>query len=205
MSKAFKIDFKEDQIQKDSTKFGGQPKWYSKPEWPISKSTGNPMRFICQIRLNDINLNGLNAKYAYLFMTDEEDYVDDTWKPDGGENAIILQPGNNDIRTEEILNGPTTYKMIKEEGNPRLVQKEIELGVHLTQFDEKDEDEIVNKMTGDPDFIQGKEYPFGDDNWKLLIQINSGNVPFSLNFGDYGVGYGFINNDGNKAKFLWQG
>ena len=31
-----------------------------------------------------------------------------------------------------------------------------------------------------------------------------GSVPFSVNFGDAGVGYAFMNADGTEAKFLWQ-
>src|SRR5580765_7602219 len=33
------------------TKFGGQPDWFSEPQWPLSRQTGKPMRFICQIKL----------------------------------------------------------------------------------------------------------------------------------------------------------
>jgi hypothetical protein len=30
---------------------------------------------------------------AYVFMTDATEYVDDAWEPEGGENAVIVQPG----------------------------------------------------------------------------------------------------------------
>ena len=29
------------------TKFGGQPVWLEEPQWPISRSYGEPMQFIC--------------------------------------------------------------------------------------------------------------------------------------------------------------
>ncbi len=34
-----------------------------------------------------------------------------------------------------------------------------------------------------------------DEEWNLLIQLDSSSVPFSINFGDAGVGYGFIRAD----------
>ena len=52
--------------------------------------------------------------------------------------------------------------------------------------------------------LQYDEYPYDDKTWELLIQLDSANVPFNINFGDAGVGYGFISPDGTKAKFLWQ-
>jgi hypothetical protein len=33
-------------------------------------------------------------KNTYIFMTDDEQYVDGTWEPFGGENAVIVQPGD---------------------------------------------------------------------------------------------------------------
>jgi hypothetical protein len=72
------------------TKFGGQPVWVSQPQWPLSKSTGKPMRFICQIAINSEMFKPVAAQMAYLFMTDGEEYVDGTWEADGGENAVML-------------------------------------------------------------------------------------------------------------------
>ncbi|HNO61948.1 MAG TPA: hypothetical protein PKH44_15045, partial [Plasticicumulans sp.] len=33
------------------TKFGGQPCWLKAPQWPLSRATGQPMRFIAQVAL----------------------------------------------------------------------------------------------------------------------------------------------------------
>jgi hypothetical protein len=52
-------------------------------------------------------------------------------------------------------------------------------------------------------FMQGDEIPF-DKGWQLLLQLDSCSVPFSVNFGDAGVGYAFLNGNGDEAKFLWQ-
>jgi len=205
----FEIAFTESKAEKGTTKFGGQPDWFTKNEWPVSLETGKPMQFICQIDLREIGLDNLEAKFAYLFMTDdEEEYVDGTWEPDGGENAIILQPGHNTMGTRDVNDGPTLYTMVEQASHERLVPQPFECGVNLTPSIDKevnvDDLEIINKFRGAPVFLQGEEYPSEEDTWELLIQLDSVKVPFYINFGDAGVGYGFISADGRKAKFLWQ-
>jgi uncharacterized protein YwqG len=54
-----------------------------------------------------------------------------------------------------------------------------------------------------PDFLQSDEYPDANP-WNLLPQLDSAQVPFSINFGDAGIGYAFLSSDGQTAKFLWQ-
>ena len=203
---SFEIEFRKEKAEKGKTKFGGQPDWLTSPEWPTSKTTGGPMRFICQINLPAIGLN-TDAQLAYLFMTDEEEYVDGTWEPDGGENAIVLQPGDNKFKTEAHVTGPTLYDMVAVPGKDRLVAKDFECSVRLIELSETkaqtDESEFRNKIGGQPDLLQGEEYP-SQEKWDLLIQLDSASVPFSINFGDAGVGYGFISEDKKRAKFLWQ-
>jgi uncharacterized protein YwqG len=60
-----------------------------------------------------------------------------------------------------------------------------------------------NKIGGSPIFIQGTEFP-GPGRWRLLLQLDSTKVPFYINFGDSGVGYLFLSEDGQLGKFLWQ-
>jgi uncharacterized protein YwqG len=60
-----------------------------------------------------------------------------------------------------------------------------------------------NKIGGSPIFIQNTEFP-SSGRWRLLLQLDSTKVPFSVNFGDAGVGYLFLSEDGQVAKFLWQ-
>lgn len=204
---SFEIKFKKEKASLGKTKFGGQPDWVTTPEWPVGKTTGRPMRFICQINLQDIGMQDIEAKMAYLFMTDDEEYVDGTWEPDGGENAIILQPIANESITEKRSIGPTLYEMIEIPGKNRLEPKEFECSVELVESVEtelqNDELEIKNKLGGHAHFLQSEEYP-SKENWNLLIQLDSTSVPFSINFGDAGIGYGFISEDRTVAKFLWQ-
>lgn len=112
MPKKHRIEFHEasSPIADFVTKFGGQPTWVSEPQWPLSRETGNPMRFIRQIKLTNELFPNTTAQMAYLFMTDEEngEFVDGTYEPDGGENAVILQPGNCDIPTKALAQSTIT-------------------------------------------------------------------------------------------------
>lgn len=81
------------------TKFGGQPVRWEKPQWPVSRTTGEPMRFICQVVLDLPIFNDQPGHMAYLFMTDGEEFMGNTWESEGGENALIIQPGVYDEPT----------------------------------------------------------------------------------------------------------
>lgn len=224
MAKSGKIDFKEARhpIREAVTKFGGQPVWLEKAEWPLSKETGKPMEFICQIELSAALFPDSKAKMAYLFMTEEDEYIDGTWEPDGGENAIILQPGSPQVPVADLTEGPTIKKYTEVAGYDRLQPIPVEYLASLTLQEESEfvPEEIRrewddsrfekyaqsldgNKVAGSPIFLQADEFPQGGA-YKLLLQLDSTQVPFYVNFGDAGIGYGFINADGTAAKFLWQ-
>ncbi len=204
------------------TKFGGQPVWRTEPQWPLSRTTGNPMRFICQIALDEAEFPGVSGKMAYVFMTDEEEYVDGTWEPDGGENAVIIQPGITSHPSLPLRNGPALYEMTKVSGNDRLVAIEHEYEVSLSATEDPiyvpEEQRSVwsdeqfeayasaldgNKIGGTPIFLQGDQFP-GEGEWRLLLQLDSTRVPFYVNFGDAGIAYAFINREGTVGKMLWQ-
>lgn len=210
MSKKHRIEFHEQRpaVSGFITKFGGQPDWVSSPEWPLSRETGEPMRFICQIKLPNSLFGAVRAEMAYLFMTDEQDnFVDGTYDPNGGENAVILQPaGSTTIPTKSLAEGPTLYRMIKKSGQKLLVPEPCQFAVTFVEVEEVEpvQDEIKeNKIGGRPVFLQGEELPFQSQS-RLLLQLDSCSVPFYVNFGDAGVGYAFLNEAGDQAKFLWQ-
>src|SRR5436190_18212719 len=94
-----------------TTKFGGHPTWMSEPQWPTSRATGNPMRFICQITIEAELFAPASGQMAYLFMTDEDEYVDGTSEQDGGENAVVLQPGHIMTPAKPLMTGPSLYRM----------------------------------------------------------------------------------------------
>ncbi len=201
-----------DPLTEPVTKFGGQPVWLTEPEWPVSKETGEPMRFICQVTLYGEIFGDVEGKMAYIFMTDGDDYVDGTWEPEGGENAVIVQPSGDNVATEPLATGPSLYQMKEIEGEELLQPVPCEFSVELEPGDdpergfEDDSDGVADgesKIGGTPIFLQGEEYPEGGV-WRLLLQLDSASVPFYVNFGDAGVGYAFISEDGRRGKFLWQ-
>lgn len=206
------------------TKFGGQPNWLDEPQWPLSRELNIPMRFICQIELTADLFDGCTGKMAYIFMTDDEEYVDGTWESNGGENAVIIQPsGKPEVKVQNITSGPSLQNYVEVAGNDRLQPIEVELAVNfevtedpefieetqrfeMTEADtEKYSDTLSgNKIGGTPGFLQGDEFPNNEDDWQLLLQLDSCGVPFSINFGDSGIAYAFINQGGTVGKFLWQ-
>jgi uncharacterized protein YwqG len=209
MPKKHRIEFQEAAapITKSITKFGGQPVWIADPQWPLSRQTGKPMRFICQIAISQELFPNSPVRMAYLFMTDEEggEFVDGTYEPDGGENAVILQPGNAPVPATNVAEGPTLYRMVEKPGHDRLQPEPCEFAVRVIEEDDTSETASLeeNKIGGSPVFMQGDEYPF-DGTCRLLLQLDSCGVPFYVNFGDAGVGYAFLNEAGDRAKFLWQ-
>jgi uncharacterized protein YwqG len=204
------------------TKFGGQPNWIAEPQWPLSRATGNPMRFIAQIALEEALFPGASGRMAYLFMTDEEDYVDGTWEPDGGENAVVIQPGKVGAAVAALASGPTLYEMVEVKRKKPLEPQPREYTVRLTRgddplfqpesqrahFSDEEWDAYANaldgnKIGGTPIFLQDDEFPSPGD-WRLLLQLDSTRVPFFVNFGDAGVAYAFLSMDGSEGKLLWQ-
>lgn len=170
------------------TKFGGQPNWIEGPQWPISKQLESPMRFIGQVNLGDVS-GEFEGKTAFLFMTEEDEYVDDTWEPDGGENAVVIQPGGElDVEHQALLDGPS-----REEFDAKIVDKEID-----------DEELSECRIGGTPVFMQGDEFPEPREEWVFVAQLDSCSLPFEINFGDAGIAYVFVNTAGTKGKFLWQ-
>jgi len=219
MIKKYTLSFREVEapIAGRVTKFGGQPAWLTAPQWPVSRATGEPMRFLCQIALDAPVFGDLAGRMAYLFISDGETFVDNTYDPDGGENALIIQPGHYEGKITGAATGPTLEKAID---NPARRLRDFfaaEYAVELLPGEDPDEieadaaelaeDEIApwdeNKIGGAPAWFQGPEYLSGGP-WKLLLQFDSASVPFDVNFGDAGIGYAFIALDGQTGKFLWQ-
>lgn len=193
------------------TKFGGQPVWLTEPQWPLSRATGHPMRFICQIALDPDLFGEIPGKMAYIFITDDEQFVDGTWNPERGENSVIIQPGVPTAPTAPPRAGPTLQRSEKDPAGKHHIFRDVEYAVELTSGADPgsfSDDEALDhleefKIGGTPAFLQGETYPSGGP-WRLLAQIDSADDLFFLNFGDAGVGYAFLSADGAQGRFLWQ-
>ncbi|MFJ2740318.1 hypothetical protein ACIO3O_11670 [Streptomyces sp. NPDC087440] len=168
------------------TKVGGQPVWLDAPQWPLSKDSGEPMEFIGQFELPGDRL-------AYVFMTEN---APGTFVPDGGENAVIVQPGGRVpsfvAGVRDLASGPTL-------GDD-----------HLAVPGKLDEDGESWQFLGGPGveplWLQGEETPGEEEGtpWDLLVQLDATALPVYVNFGDAGIGYAFLSPDGGEGRFLWQ-
>lgn len=209
-------------IEQPVTKFGGQPNWLEIPEWPISGELGEQMQFIGQILLSDDLFPNLGGKMAYIFITDGEPGMQETWSAWGGENAVIIQPGGENTKhTRPLTTGPTVQtheanieyavELLVSEEPPEEIWEEYDLmGSLYERIDEIEDFELedfwwADKIGGVPVFIQGDELTDyePEHEWLLILQL-SANQPFYLNFGDAGVGYAFINESGTLGRFFWQ-
>lgn len=199
---AMQFTVSEEPIRSPKTKFGGQPVWLNEPQWPFDAS-GNPLHFVCQIAIDNTLFPEAEGKMAYVFMSNADDA--ETWDPEFSDNAVIVQPGMlPNIKIEHLSEGPT---LLDKEYDVELRLKQEPYNVAPDLLDEDSYKEYVrdlsiNKIGGTPLFIQGDEYPKGFE--RLLMQLNSTDVPFDINFGDSGTGYVFINATATQAKFLWQ-
>lgn len=172
-------------ITEPVTKFGGRPVWLDEPTWPLSAETGTQMTFIGQVRLP-----GAETRVAYLFMTDDEDHVDGTWDPEGGENACLVQPGPvpSFVRTAPLAAGPTYDHDFAVTLEP--VTDEVTCG-----------DTVLG---GEPGWLQAPEWPQADGTWRFVGQFAG--LPFDVepNFGDAGTAYAFVDETTWEGRFLWQ-
>ncbi|MEV0228697.1 hypothetical protein [Nonomuraea sp. NPDC050786] len=169
----------EEAIDEFWTKLGGQPVWLEKPQWPLCYRHERPMGFIGQFRLP-----GRSTRMAYLFMDDESE---ESFLPEGGENALIVQPGRVPpfVETTDAACGP------------RLVGETF---VDLEEVEQLDPGWWGSRVLGAPTWLQYEEYPAGGP-WTFFFQLRELD---SLMFGDSGMGYGFLSADEQEGRFLWQ-
>ena len=224
MVKKYSIEFDEvtEPITELVTKFGGQPVWLAEPQWPLSRSTNEPMQFICQIALDAEIFGEMQGRMAYIFMTDDED-VDNTFDPESGENAVVIQPGHFAEPIKLLVVGSTlesgdmSHRKVEfvarlQPGEDSDFENEADRFKRMNGLGAKDiekeyakmESMSSNKIGGTPQFLQRDEFPDESGDWKLLLELDSNTELFYVNFGDSGIGYAFINHDGTKGKFLWQ-
>lgn len=190
------------------TKFGGQPVWRDGPMWPLSAATGFPMTFYAQFRLPR-EIVGDGTWMAYLFLTPEGE----TFSWDGGENALVVQPGPDQLAvdTVAVATGPSSMTEIWDDNTRFRRRRRMprqEYAVDLTAgFDpESWSDEVIedrhgdwNKLGGTPRWLHGSGLP--DTGYRFAFQFTAS--AFGTEFGDGAEAYGFVRPDGRGA-FLWQ-
>ena len=85
---------------------------------------------------------------AYVFMSnDDKEFIDDTYEPEGGENAVIIQPGKipDFIETQTLESIFHTFE---------------EYNLELEYIHAENQKKIYEtKIGGEPCFLQGEEFP----------------------------------------------
>jgi hypothetical protein len=172
-------------ISEPVTKLGGFPTWTDTPTWPLSASVGGPMPFIGQVQLPAIGEAPARLTHLFLAEDDEED-IEDTWEPDAGENALVCQPGRLApfLTTEQLAEGPVYGS-----------------DVAVTLVPVADDERPSSFVGGTPVWLQADETPAG---FTFVFQLDSTELPFSVNFGGDGIGYAFVDLATGEGRFLWQ-
>jgi hypothetical protein len=184
------------------TKFGGQPDWLDKVEWPVTPISKQPMRFLGQILLDPVLFPQAAGKMIYIFL-------DNTVEDDCG--AVVLQPNNPmQILTQPLTSGPTVsdvpYYIVTQWVDEPIYLPESALYTVYSEQQRQEYRERINhnKMGGVPCFIEGEDFPSKHKEWDLVLQLSMENLPFFVDFGDAGTGYVFLSADGKLAKVLVQ-
>ncbi|MEJ3748983.1 hypothetical protein WEI85_37665 [Actinomycetes bacterium KLBMP 9797] len=199
------------------TKFGGQPTWLAEPQWPLSAAWGTPMRFLCQIALDPEFAGDGPGRLAYVFVThgdhgrDADDFDPDVILPDGGENAVIVQPGAFAGPTSPLASGPTLYHkdgspaeytvdLVRGE-DPAALSSDAYLALPADEresyFDTVDHD----KVGGTAVLLHEHDWPAGGP-WRLLLRLATNWTPFFLNLGAAPVAFAFLSADGRAGCLL---
>ncbi|MEU8356297.1 hypothetical protein AB0C27_09815 [Nonomuraea sp. NPDC048882] len=165
-------------------KLGGDPVWLEAPQWPLCYRHERPMGFIGQFRLP-----GERLRMAYLFMGVQCEL---TFEPDAGENALIVQPGRvpSFIETIPVAVGDSLV-------GPELL-------IDLEEVEQAELERWESHLLGEPVWLQHRQYPPGGP-WSFFFQLESSmEGVYEVNFGDGGIGYGFLSADEEEGRFLWQ-
>ncbi|GIE31308.1 hypothetical protein Ait01nite_043530 [Actinoplanes italicus] len=180
------------------TKLGGQPVWLDEPFWPVSSTGGGPMVFIAQFRLP-----GPELRMAYLFIADDPDGTGLTFEPEGGDNALLVQP---DGRIPEFVRGVAqpTGPSLWRRGEQWTERVPVEVRVSATDFGPDDEYHY-SWIGGRPHFWQPDVLGIGKG-WLFFFQLDGAEGidedAYALNFGG-GTGFAFLSRDEREGRFFW--
>jgi len=200
------------------TKFGGQPDWIRKADWPLSEGwEDRKMTFIGQIFLQKGMLGNDRDRMVYIFMTQPEYFDDDFFDPDiadweGGENAVIIQAFDGETRPMAGEEGLSLFDEDDEHFEYVPVLKETMEADYLPteafhQLSDEQQSEYFadidkDKIGGAPAFFTRDECPEGD--WKLLLQLHCNFQPFVIRAGAMPTMFVFISGDFQKGGLLIQ-
>ena len=232
MAKTYRLQLNrsKEPIAEPVTKFGGNPVFLEQTQWPQCKMCSREMDFLAQIRLDDPIKFYDKYTMAYLFMCPGHFEKNgslhcETWDPQKGANAVILQSGKHPVSVESTFDRPPAYPdySVTLELSNDADADIAELGIDEEHFLE----EVYNgsKIAGVPWWEQSNDTPICPGcagPMKFVAQLDAaldGTLPadpkdwdkdkykFFHFGGDDGLGYLFLckNECGPKgAAFLWQ-
>jgi hypothetical protein len=205
-------------------KLGGQPAWLERPRWPQSAGFKAPMMFVGQFPIP-----GDSVRMAYLFITDDPDGTAETFDPQGGENALLVQPGG---RVPDFLatTGNSTGPSLWRRGASWDEHVPVELRIEMSPLDPAEEQVLGNKIArqeaeragaflevagtsafSPQSYVGGKPRYWQHQTgmpapWRFFFQLDGSDgwdrEPYALNFGG-GTGYAYLSRDEREGRFLW--
>src|SRR6266849_1032876 len=116
-------------------RFGGEPFGLPDSLWPMSKLAREPMQFICQIPFGPDLFSGAAEAVAYVFMTCSGD-GDQTWAPEGGENALVILPRERLTASLTVGDAPRLCHMVKKWWSRKLVPESCSFSAKLTMSED---------------------------------------------------------------------
>lgn len=197
-------------ITEPVTKVGGAPVLMQPAEWPVCRTCSKPMQFLAQFRLDDPLPLAQHYQIAYIFMCTT---CDDSWAPDSGVNAVLLQPTSAERLVQTREGQYPDYAVTLKHGQEPLVDRtNPDVDEEIT-----DRVELKTKLGGAPGWIQYAEQPAcpqckGPTRFIAELEAfgkwDGRQAQYSdLNFGDSGSSYLFLCEQEcgpNGAAFLWQ-
>lgn len=206
-------------------KLGGQPVWLERPCWPWSSNPSVPMMFVGQFPVP-----GDSLRIAYLFITDDPDATAETYDPESGENALLVQPGG---RVPDFLatTGDSTGPSLWRHGARWDEHVPVELLIEMSPLDPAEERALENEIarqeaeragvlpesahdSASPplSYVGGKPHCWQPQTgmpapWRFFFQLDGSegwddDEPYALNFGG-GTGYAYLSQDEREGRFLW--
>jgi hypothetical protein len=211
-------------IREPRAKLGGQPVWLDAPCWPVSHALATPMCFVGQFPVP-----GSGGRIAYLFITDDPDGTVPTFEPEGGENALLVQPGGRvpDFLTiTDAATGPSLWRR----GANWDDHVPVELQIDVAELDPDEEAALDAEISAqeaeiagialeipETDVLSPRSYVGGKPcfwqphivlgpPWRFFFQLDGAegwdDDAYALNFGG-GTGYAYLSPDGIEGRFYW--
>jgi hypothetical protein len=212
-------------IRQPRAKLGGQPSWLQAPTWPLSAASGTPMCFVGQFPIP-----GSGGRIGYLFLTEApDDAASVTSEPEGGENALLIQPDGripDFLSVSEQPTGPSLWRRganwddhvpvelqidVAELGPAQEKALEAEIAAQEAEIAGTDLEIPETEVLSPRSYVGGKPC-FWQPHivlappWRFFFQLDGAegweDDPYALNFGG-GTGYAYLSADGLEGRFYW--